>query len=140
MVHVMDMFTTLGKIAGGDIPTDRPIDAVDQTDWLLGKQSNSARDSRLVFFNGNFVGIRWRQFKFLTMEYEKKGSLTRPAYTGISVPQLYNLKADPKEEYNLIGESGATNVGAHMLKMGVKAQMSFQEFPNMDYSKMTRDK
>ena len=140
MVHVMDMFTTLGKIGGGDIPTDRPIDGVDQTDWLLGKQDNSARDSRVVFFNGNFVGIRWRQFKFLTMEYEKKGSLTRPAYTGVSLPQLYNLKTDPKEEYNIIGESGASNVGAHMLKMGVKAQMSFQEFPNMDYSKMTRDK
>jgi arylsulfatase len=140
MIHVMDMFTTLGKIGGGDIPTDRPIDGVDQIDWLIGKQDNSARDSRMVFFNGNFVGIRWRQFKFLTMEYEKKGSLTRPAYTGISAPHLYNLKSDPKEEYNLLGESGATNVIAHMLKMGAKAQMSFQEFPNMDYSKMTRDK
>ena len=140
MVHVMDMFTTLGKIAGGDIPTDRPIDGVDQTDWLLGKKKNSARESRLVFFNGNFVGIRWRQFKFLTIEYEKKASLARPAYTGISLPHLYNLKTDPKEEYNLIGESGGSNVGAHMLKMGVKAQMSFQEHPNMDYSKMTRDK
>ena len=140
MIHVMDMFTTLGKIGGGDIPTDRPIDGVDQTDWLLDKKKNSARDSRLVFFNGKFVGIRWRQFKFLTMEYEKKGSLTRPAYTGVSLPQLYNLKSDPKEEYNIIGESGASNVGAHMLKMGVAAQASFKEYPNLDYTKMTRDK
>ena len=140
MIHVMDMFTTLSMIGGGNIPTDRPIDGVDQTDWLLGKKQNSARDSRLVFFNGNFVGIRWRQFKFLTMEYEKKGSLARPAYTGVSLPQLYNLKSDPKEEYNIVGESGASNVGAHMLKMGVAAQASFKEFPNMDYSKMTRDK
>ena len=140
MIHVMDMFTTLGKIAGGDIPTDRPIDGVDQTDWLLGKKKSSARESRLVFFNGNFVGIRWRQFKFLAIEYEKQASLARPAYTGVSLPQLYNLKADPKEEYNIIGESGASNVGAYMLKMGVAAQASFKEFPHMDYSKMTRDK
>jgi arylsulfatase len=140
MIHVMDMFTTLGKIGGGDIPSDRPIDGVDQTNWLLGKQEHSARDSRLVFFNGNFVGIRWRQFKFLTMEYEKQSSLARPAYTGMSLPQLYNLKSDPKEEYNIMGESGASNVGAFMLKMGVAAQASFKEFPNMDYSKMTRDK
>ena len=140
MIHVMDMFTTLGKIGGGNIPSDRPIDGVDQTNWLLGKQEHSARDSRLVFFNGNFVGIRWRQFKFLTMEYEKESSLARPAYTGMSLPQLYNLKSDPKEEYNIMGESGASNVGVYMLKMGVAAQASFKEFPNMDYSKMTRDK
>ena len=140
MIHVMDMYTTLGKIAGGNIPSDRPIDGVDQTSWLLGNQEHSARDSRLVFFNGNFVGIRWRQFKFLTMEYEKEGSLARPAYTGMSLPQLYNLRSDPKEEFNIMGESGASSVGAHMLKMGAAAQASFNEFPNMDYSKMTRDK
>jgi len=140
MVHVMDMFVTLGGIGGGDIPTDRPIDGVDQTDFLLGKRANSARDSRLVFFNGNFVALRWRQFKFLMMEYEKKASLSRPAYTGVSLPQLYNLRTDPKEEYNLIGESGASNVGAHMLKMGVAAQASFREFPHGDYSMMKRDK
>ena len=74
------------------------------------------------------------------MEYEKKGSLSRPAYTGISLPQLYNLKSDPKEESNIMGESGASNVGAFMLNMGVAAQASFKEFPNMDYSKMIRDK
>ena len=140
MIHVMDMYTTLGKIGGGNIPSDRPIDGVDQTNWLLGKQEHSARDSRLVFFNGNFVGIRWRQFKFLTIEYEKQSSLARPAYTGVSLPQLYNLKSDPKEEYNIMGESGASNVGAYILKMGVAAQASFKEFPNKDYSKMIRDK
>lgn len=140
MIHVMDMFTTLGKIGGGSIPNDRPIDGVDQTNWLLGKQEHSDRDTRFVFFNDNFVGIRWRQFKFLKMEYEKKGSLARPAYSGMSLPQLYNLQSDPKEEYNIMGESGASNVGAFMLKMGVATQASFKEFPNMDYSKMTRSK
>ena len=140
MVHVMDMFVTLGRIGGGDIPTDRPIDGVDQADFLLGKRADSARDSRLVFFNGNFVAIRWRQFKMLMMEYEKKASLSRPAYTGVSLPQLYNLRTDPKEEHNIIGESGASNVGAHMLKMGFAAQAGFREFPNSDYSMMKRDK
>jgi arylsulfatase len=140
MIHVMDMFTTLGKIGGGDIPNDRPIDGVDQTDWLLDKKEHSARDSRFVFFNGKYVGIRWRQFKLLFVEYEKKASLARPAYTGSSIPKLFNLKADPKEEYNLIGESGGTNITAHMLKMGATVQASFKAFPHMDYSKMTRDK
>ena len=140
MIHVMDLFTTLGNIGGGDIPQDRPLDGIDQSDWLLGETDHSARESRFIFFNGHFVGVRWRQFKFLTVEYEKRGSLTRPAYTGVSLPQLYNLKMDPKEDYNIIGESGGSNVGAHMMKMGVAAQGSFKEFPNGDYSKMTRDR
>jgi arylsulfatase len=140
MIHVMDMFPTLGKIGGGDIPSDRPIDGVDQIDWLLGKKEHSARESRFVFFNGKYVAVRWRQFKLMFVEYEKKASLARPAYIGSSIPQLFNLRADPKEEYNLIGESGGTNIVAHMLKMGAVAQASFKNFPHMDYSKMTRDK
>lgn len=140
MVHVMDMFTTLCKIAGGDIPNDRPIDGVDQSDFLFGKSKKSARDTRYVFFNGMFVAIRWRQFKLMMVEYEKKASLARPAYTGLSIPSLYNLLTDPKEEYNLIGESGATNVGAHLIQMGAGFQQSFKTSPHMDYGNMKRDK
>ena len=104
------------------------------------KENIQPRDHRFVFFNGKYVGVLWRQFKLLFVEYEKKSSLARPAYTGGSIPQLYNLRADPKEEYNVIGESGATNIAAHMLKMGAVPQASFQNFPHMDYTKMTRDK
>jgi arylsulfatase len=140
MIHVMDLYTTLGKIAGGDIPDDRPIDGLDQTEWLLGEVEHSERDSRLVFFNGNFDCIRWRQFKLHNLVYEKHGSLALPAYTGMSIPQLYNLKSDPKEDFNIIGESGATNVGAYMLTLGGIAYESFREFPNNDYSNITRTK
>jgi hypothetical protein len=74
------------------------------------------------------------------IEYEKQGSLSRPVYNGSSVPQLYNLQSDPKEEYNLFGESGGSNVVVHMMKLGAGPMRSFKEFPNKDYSKMTRDK
>ena len=127
MIHVMDMFTTLGKIGGGDIPSDRPIDGVDQTDWLLGKRAHSVRDHRFVFFNGHFVAVRWRQFKLLFVEYEKKSSLARPAYTGGSIPQLYNLRADPKEEYNIVGESGASNYCGPYAENGSNGSSKFQK-------------
>jgi len=41
MFHVMDFFTTLSKIVGADIPTDRAIDGVDQTAYLLGTYKSS---------------------------------------------------------------------------------------------------
>jgi hypothetical protein len=41
IVHEVDTFTTLAKIAGAEIPTDRPIDGVDQTDFFMGKSEKS---------------------------------------------------------------------------------------------------
>ncbi len=140
MVHVMDFYPTFGNIIGGDLPTDRPIDGVDQTDFLLGKREKSFRESRAVIFNGKLTAIRWRQFKLHFMEYERLGSLARPSREGASIPSLYNLRSDPKELYNIIGQRGGTNVTAHILKMAGELQASFRDHPHMDYSNMTRDK
>ena len=140
MFHIMDFLPTLGSIVGADIPIDRPIDGLDQSNFLMGKSQKSARDNRAVIFNGKFAVYRWRQFKLHAMEYERRSSLTRPSYEGISLPSLYNLRSDPKELFNIIGESGATNVAAYMLKKSAELQASFVKFPHMDYSKMTRSK
>src|SRR5262249_25842724 len=44
IVHQVDMFPTLARLAGGAVPTDRVIDGVDQTEFLLGKQEKSNRE------------------------------------------------------------------------------------------------
>ena len=41
IVHEMDTFTTFARLAGAPVPLDRPIDGVDQTDFLLGKKEKS---------------------------------------------------------------------------------------------------
>jgi arylsulfatase len=140
MVHLMDFFPTFSNIVGGELPTDRPIDGIDQTDFFLGRQENSARDSRAVIFNGKLTAMRWRQFKLHFMEYERRDSLARPSYEGASIPSLYNLRSDPKELFNVIGQSGGTNVAAHILKMAGELQASFKNSPHMDYENMTREK
>jgi arylsulfatase len=40
IVHVSDLYKTLATITGAknEIPTDRPIDGIDQTDFLLGEE------------------------------------------------------------------------------------------------------
>jgi len=53
MFSEMDLFTTFAAITGAKVPTDRAIDGVDQTDYLLGKQSHSNRDSRIVVYDGH---------------------------------------------------------------------------------------
>src|SRR6516164_8917387 len=39
IVHEVDTYTTFAKIAGAQVPQDRAIDGVDQTDFLLGKET-----------------------------------------------------------------------------------------------------
>ena len=38
MFSIMDFFPTFARLAGGKVPDDRPIDGVDQSDLLLGRQ------------------------------------------------------------------------------------------------------
>jgi len=44
IVHAVDLFPTLAKLAGAEVPKDRPIDGVDQSDFFTGKTEKSARD------------------------------------------------------------------------------------------------
>ena len=44
IVHIVDIFTTFARVAGAEVPKDRPIDGVDQLDFFLGKQENSNRE------------------------------------------------------------------------------------------------
>jgi arylsulfatase A-like enzyme len=42
-MHEVDTLTTFAAIAGAAVPTDRPIDGVAQTDFLLGRSKASNR-------------------------------------------------------------------------------------------------
>jgi hypothetical protein len=49
IVHEVDTYTRFARIAGAQIPQDRPIDGVDQMDFFLGKSDNSNREGFPVF-------------------------------------------------------------------------------------------
>ena len=44
IVHGVDMFATLARFGGARVPTDRPFDSIDQSDFFLGKTEKSARE------------------------------------------------------------------------------------------------
>jgi len=140
MIHVMDLYTTLGKIAGADIPTDRPIDGFDQTDFLLGKQEESARDHRLVFYQGRLLAIRWKQYKAHFVIYDRYKSISSAPQDFGQIPRIYNLVADPKELRDIFGSSGGTPLFQPMVAEAAPYLASFREHPNKDYSLMKRNK
>ena len=51
----MDFLPTFAAILGAKLPTDRPIDGVDQTAVLLGNSETGARESLLTFIGPDLV-------------------------------------------------------------------------------------
>lgn len=140
MIHVMDLFVTLGRATGAEIPTDRPIDGFDQTDYLLGRTPESARDHRLVFYQGRFLAVRWKQYKAHFVVYDRENSISSAPQDFGQIPQIFNLRADPKERRDVFGASGGTPLFQAMAGAVAPYLASFQEYPNNDYSYVTRSR
>ncbi len=104
IVGDIDMYTTIASFAGAEklIPTDRPIDGVNQMDFFLGKQTKSNRDHFIVFVGDELFAIKWRNMKMHFAAYESTHSVVQK----FSFPQLFDIKNDPKEAYELWGNKG----------------------------------
>ena len=73
MFSIMDFFPTLASIVGGKMPTDRPIDGVDQSDVLFGKSAVGHRDSLLTFIGPQLVAARWKQWRIYFTDIHPTG-------------------------------------------------------------------
>ena len=94
IVHQIDIFPTIAKFIGADVPTDRVMDGVDQSGFLMGKVEKSARDSMVIYIGNELFGVKWRNWKMLIKELDEDGyGIKNMAY-----PTIYNLIVDPKEE------------------------------------------
>lgn len=94
IVHQIDLFPTLANFAGGDIPKDRVMDGVDQSDFLMGKSTKSARESVIIYIGNELFGVKWRNWKLLLKEIDEDSYAIR----NMAYPTIYNLLVDPKEE------------------------------------------
>jgi len=143
MFHVLDFFTTFAKITGADFPTDRAIDGVDQTNFLLGKQEASSRDSRIVIYNGkpNPTAVRYKQFKFHWIVYDKWKPFSGGAKEIGQVPLVFNLDTDPKEMYDLFGLAGGVAPFEAMARDVLSPYVkSVKKYPHKDYTNIIRSK
>lgn len=98
IVHVTDMFPTLARIAGAEVPADRPIDGVDQLDLFLGRQEKSNREGFIYFIKNELRAVKWRQWKmhFIWEPEPNAGPIK------LESPYLFNLIQDPKEESDVL--------------------------------------
>ena len=98
IVHAMDLFPTLLRIAGGEVPGDRVIDGVDQTDFMLGNQERSNREGFIVYVGNEIFAVKWRNWKVHFKEMDRWPSEIRQ----YDLPRVYDLLADPGETNNVL--------------------------------------
>ena len=97
IVHITDMFTTLVRWVGLDIPKDRVIDGVDQRAFLEGTQRNSNREGFPYWMGSTLYGVKWQNFKMVTVLQK---TLSDPAQH-LATPHVINIDTDPHETQTL---------------------------------------
>jgi arylsulfatase A len=99
IASVMDLFPTLVELAGGQVPSDRPIDGKNIMPMLEGKADSP--HSTFVYYDGTRINaIRSGDWKlhFFVVETTR---LPLHEVKKCNPPQLYNLATDVSERHNV---------------------------------------
>jgi len=104
----MDLFPTALALAGAEetVPTDRFIDGVDQTSFLLVPDGESNRKFEYYWLGKTFSALRVGEYKFMiAATSDNDTDVHNPGgFTGVlqkyPYPRLYNLYLDPKETHS----------------------------------------
>ncbi len=127
----LDWYPTIAHLIGEEkrIPSDRPIDGIDQSDFVLGKQEKSKREHVVTYVGDTVYAVKWRNMKVHFAATEGTHSVVQ-TYT---FPQFFDIKEDVKESYELWGNDGY----AHAWVMGPVSKIlgdlgkSMAEYPNI---------
>jgi len=100
MLGAVDWLPTLASMVGASklVPTDRPIDGVDASAFMLGTSEQTNRDSYLFFgTDAQLMSVKWKHYKIV---FRYSEGLERPIVTP-QFPMVYDLISDPHEDFNL---------------------------------------
>lgn len=146
MFSIMDFLPTLARLTGGKVPDDRPIDGLDQSDLLLGRNDGGRRDHLLTFVGSDLVAARWKQFRayFVDVAPGRSGWGGEHLMGGVGAsaapmngyPKVFNIESDPREEHN-IGEMYNWVIGP-LLKVVENYKASLVAHPNPPAANMTK--
>ena len=105
----LDLLPTFATLCGYEVPDDRVIDGVDQTDLLLGKSEAGHRNTFMYTAHASrkkniyaINGIRVGKWKYLKAEHTISNYAKDPDRE--PVEELYNLEKDLGETTNLAKE------------------------------------
>jgi len=143
MFSIMDFLPTFAHIVGARMPSDRPIDGVDQTDVLLGASAMGHRENLLSFIGGDLVAARWKQWRiyFTDIHPTGIGPQRQPGIFSASspmagYPKVYNIEMDPHEDLIVAGMFAW--VSGPALKVVEEYLESIKNYPNPPAPNITK--
>lgn len=136
LFDLMDLYNTCANIGGAldKVPTDKPIDGINQTSFLLADNGQSERDRVYTWVETQLMSIRMFEYKmyFNITEAEDPHLMIDQSTVSKSglAPWLFNLYIDPKES-RVVGH--AMSPWTAVLAIEAKAHAaSFRKFPPKD--------
>jgi len=103
IVATYDWMPTLAALAGESarVPSDRPIDGLDMSAFLLGQTESSSRDHFVyIGTDGEPISAKWKTFK-VHFRYTESTSWIAP-YIKPQIPMVCDLISDPNETIDLM--------------------------------------
>jgi arylsulfatase A-like enzyme len=133
MLAAVDWLPTLAGMVGASklVPTDRPIDGVDASGFMLGNSNATGRDNYMFFgIDGELLSIKWKIYKTV-FRYTESPAMEKP-YIKPQLPMIYDLSSDPHEDNNLF-YTDLTNgwIMAPDFKLIGEYAHSLKEYPNI---------
>ena len=100
MLSCHDWYKTFAALAGAldKVPTDRPMDGVDASKYLLGQSKTTGRDALLFFGpDGSMMSVKAHNIKiWLRYSEDFDKPIVKPQF-----PLVFDLGSDPGERANL---------------------------------------
>jgi arylsulfatase A len=104
LISLMDVFPTITRLCGGDLPS-KPLDGMDIWPVLSGGKAAGDRAPLLYFDEWELQCVRWNNWKLHLARYNTPPYVEPPARGRSSItlpnPELYNLASDPDESYDV---------------------------------------
>ncbi len=123
---IMDIFPTITTLIGTTIPESHKIDGYNLKKQLSGQHNQNREDRFLIHFphgphrSHYFTGLRQDDWKVIYHYFPEMNQLDNHY-------QLFNLKADPSESYNLASER------PNQLKMMMRAMLAEMKNQNAQF-------
>ncbi|MGD0192582.1 MAG: arylsulfatase [Rhizomicrobium sp.] len=130
-----DVMPTLLALAGqkDPLPSDRYIDGIDQSSFLLAPDGLSNRKFHYYWLTETFSALRCGEYKMVltATRDDDTGSAGPGGFTGVleryAYAKLYNLYLDPKEQHNYMTRKLAY---LDAFQSGIRSHLgTFRQFP-----------
>lgn len=137
LFDIMDLFNTSLALAGVEnkIPTERYIDGVNQTSFLLADDGDTCRQAVFSYNQADFSALRWDNFKayFKVMQFDQPFSnISMSTFSPIGVaPWIFDIYRDPKERLTRSNGDYEWIYGA-VLQLQAAHAGTFAKYPKKD--------